>query len=291
MARTPIQAPATRPPAYGLIVAAPTVETPATAWGAGWEFNREQCAGGGRTGTNCRGGNPERTVDTETDDELVEGDPFLVWAERHCRTIGFAAGEFEARARRQLAAIESYELANELWTGTLTSDSQEPANGMREMANRALVDVGSDTVTDGEVEPVEALGRLVRGLDECSHGTVGMIHVTSQVLVALVAASAVYRDGSKWYTPMGHIVVADAGYDGSGPGGAPAGVTQWAYATSLISVRLAPVSVPASFDDSVDHRTNRVVVYAERLVGYQSEWCCHLAAEIDLPVPLIGAPS
>ena len=293
MSRQIVEAPRATPPRYGLIAVAPLIQNdPNLVWIDGWEFNREACAGGGRVALNCGGGTQEMVPGTDPDD-LISGDPFVVWAERHCSTLGFAAGDYEPRARRNLASVVSFELANELWTGALRDEANVDPT-VDDIDNLVLSDVTSDTVTNpvgGGVSPELALGLLVGGLADCSHGSVGMIHVTPQLLVALAAAYAVYRDGNIWLTPMGHVVVADAGYDGSGPGHVPAGATQWAYATSMISVRLGTVDIPAGFNDSVNKATNTVVVYAQQAVGFQWDECCALAAEVTLPVPAIGPPS
>lgn len=295
MSRQSIAPPPATPPRYGFIAAAPLIPSPiAQDWMQGFQFNREECGGGNRVAINCRGGNDPRVVDDEqTGDTIVHGDPFLVWTERHCTTRGFAAADYEGRATRQLAATVSFELANELWTGTLRDSTNDPDV----LDNAALNDIGSDTVTSGGVDPHLALGLLVGGLGQCSHGSRGMVHVTPQLLVELVRNGSVYRDGNLWLTPMGHIVVADDGYDGSGPGGRPASTTQWAYATSMIGYRVGPVNVPGADENGAvkpswtDRVRNRVLVYADQAVAYQWDECCHIAAEVTLPAPLVGPPS
>lgn len=295
MSRQSIAPPPATPPRYGFIAAVP--DAPGLNprdWMQGFQFNREECGDGNRVAINCAGGNPARTVDDEvTGDDIIHGDPFLVWTERHCTTRGFAAADYRGRAERQLAATVSYELANEFWTGALRDSTADPDV----LDNAALTDIGSDTVTNGGVEPHLALALLVGALGQCSHGSRGMVHVTPQLLVELNRNGAVYRDGQTWLTPMGHIVVADDGYDGTGPGGTPAGATQWAYATSMVTKRLGGVNVPGADEAGAvkpswtDRARNRVLVYADQPVAFQWDSCCHVAAEIALPVPLVGPPS
>lgn len=283
MARQRVDAPPAPAPLYGLVIAAPTIEnTPDEVWGGGFKYAPEGCGNAGRIAVDCFGHNAARSA--AANPAVIEGNPFLVWATDKCSTLGFAARDFDGRARRQLAAAESFEIAEELWGGEIAQAEGYP--------NRYLTDSSSDTVTGAAVDPTVALASLVGALGSCGRGQSGMIHVTPQVLILLASALAIYRDGNIWRTPMGHRVVADAGYDGSGPGGTPASSTQWAYATSDIRVGRGPVDVPGTFNENVDRDTNSVVIYAQRMARY--EWtseCCHLAAEINVPVPLVGPPS
>lgn len=125
-----------------------------------------------------------------------------------------------------------------------------------------------------------------------------MIHCTPQTLVRWVAASAVRLEGGQYLSPLGNIVVADAGYDGSGPGGVAAGASQWAYATGLISIRLStPQVIPGdvetaqSIAQALNREDNTLDVYAQRLALVQWDECCHIAAELDLAVCAIGGAS
>lgn len=279
-----IPAPVATPPRYGLIAVAPTQDTPDGRWTAGFAFTPEQCGQGGRAAINC-GGSTD-VLDPDGNPTPVEGDAFVVWAGDACSTFGLDARDYQGRARRQLAAIESYELANELWTGSLRDDTNAATPDT--MTNVALVDTSSDTVTNGAVSPLDALGCLEQGLGSTIRGQRGMIHVTPQMLVQLVGSGAVQWQGGVWVTPMQNLVVADAGYDGSGPN-SPAGATTWAYATSMIYVRLGPVEViPGEQAEAVDRALNDIRYLAERPVAYVWDHCAHLAAEVDLPTCFPG---
>lgn len=298
MARDTIEAPPATPPRYSLLIAAPAIDDGAR-WEAGFQFAPEGCGTGGRTAVDCFGGTD--AIDPDDNPGIVGGDAFAVWAADRCSTFGYRARDYVGRARRQLAAIESYQVAEELWEGSLNG---EPGLGGSAIDNRPLTHPGSDTVTDGPTSPTGALGALVSALGDCGSGRQGMIHVTSQVLVHLAAVGAIYRDGASWYAPMGHLVVADDGYTGAGPGadgGVPASTSQWAYATSMMRVRLSAVQTvpelpedttnPAGWPAAVDPTTNEVLVIAQRLAAVNWDHCCHIAAELDLAVPLIGGAS
>lgn len=285
--RTPVTAPQARPPGYGLIAAAPVVEDGDLRWAGGWEFLPEGCGIGGRDSIACEGNVGAMTP--ERGPGVVQGDPLWVWAGDTCSTFGSMGRDWQGRARRQLAAIESYELANELWEGTVTTADS--------LANRFLAGPGadSDTVTNGPTDLVRALGCVEQGLAEALHGAQGMVHVTPQLLLHLVAAQVVQRQGNLWTTPTGHIVVADAGYTGAGPASVgPTASSQWVYGTPIIQVRLGPVMViPGDrLAEAMDRQVNTVVVLAGRLAGFQwASECAHIAAEVDEGVCLVGGAS
>lgn len=289
--RAPIQAPQARPPRYGLLAAAPTVDdADLRVLAGGWEYQPEACGLSGRDSITCAGSTQGVMDAADQRPGVLEGDPLWLWAADECSTFGFQARDWQGRARRQLAATESYELAAELWDGTVTA-----ADGL---ANPYLASAAadSDTVTSAAADPVDALACIEAGLARYLRGQQGMVHVTPQLLTHLRAAQAISREGTVWTTSMGHIVVADAGYSGAGPGGAAAGASQWAYGTSMVQVRLGPVEmIPGTLDDArslaaaMDRAVNNVVVVAGRLAGYQwANDCAHVAAEVDLAVCAIG---
>lgn len=275
------------PPRYGLLIAAETITDNTSRWEVGGiTWDPEQCAGGGVAAVECIGNTSSLVIPSNPG--LAEADPFLVWAGDKCSTIGFEAREYEGRARRLLDASQSFWVANEFWTGDLST-----AEGLD---NVPLADVASDTVTTTEVSVLNALGLLEGALADCGQGARGMIHVTSQVLLHAVAERAVELVGQQYMTPLGTIVVGDAGYPGTGPNGEAALTTQWAYATSMVQVRLAPVMiVPGTFDQAlaqmVERSQNTIEIRVQRLALVQWDQCCHFSAEINLPTPAIAGTS
>jgi hypothetical protein len=296
--RAPVEAPQARPPQYGLLAAAPTVDDPdLRVLAGGWKFQPEGCGLAGRDRVACAGN--VGVMDVAAGPDTVEGDAVWVWAGDECSTFGFGARDWQGRARRQLAAVESYEIAAELWDGDV---AQGEAGTGDDLPNRWLAMPGaeSDTVTDGPSSVENAVACVEQALGEALHGQQGMIHVTPQVLTHLVGGQLVTRAGRVWTTAMGHVVVADAGYSGSGPGGVAAdGTGQWVYATPMIQVRLGPVEViPGSLEDAqglaaaLNRGVNTITVVAGRLAGLQwANECAHIAAQVDVPVCVIGGAS
>lgn len=288
--RSRVTAPPARPPRYGLIAAAPAWEgdDDELRMPAGWKYQPEGCGLSGRVAVTCEGSTA--AMDEFDRPAQVEGAPLWVFAGDECTTT--PERDYLGRARRQLAATESFQLAEELWTGSASLAA------VPDLPNRSLARVAgeSDTLTTVANSEANALACIEAGLASALFGAQGMVHVTPQVLVHLMAQQLVRREGTVWVTAMGHIVVADAGYDGSGPGGVAAGASQWVYGTPMIYVRLGPVTtIPESLDDAqgwaqaMTRATNDVVVVAGRLAGYRwANHCAHVAAEIDVPTCAIG---
>ena len=275
--RANVQAPPARPPVYGLIAAAPAIEDPDLRWAGGWSFQPEGCGLGGKVAVVCEGDTTQAGLGGPA---VVEGEPIWIFGADRCTTMQ-RSRDNEGRARRQLAAVESYQLADELWSGTVT------AAATPDLANRWLAGdaADSDTLTTAGVTPVAGLGCVTQGLAEYLKGQPGMVHVTPQLLQHLVADNIVTRQGNLWVTAMGHIVVADAGYSGDGPGGVAAGATQWMYGTAMVRVRRGPVELT----DTIDHTVNTRLVVAGRLAGVQwDSECAHVAAEIAIPLCAVG---
>lgn len=278
MAFAPVNPPPTSPARFGLVAAAQNPDGAGERWEDGYAFAPDTCSFGG-VDDPCNIGTrtpPERPG-------IVESEPFLVWASDECSTFGFAAEDYQARARRLLERCQSKMIAAELWDGEMAASAGWP--------NKALIDSTSDTVTNGGVTPAVALGSLEQYLADVYCGR-GMIHASPQLVTAWAAESLVRREGSLLLTILDTIVVTDGGYSGDGPGGVAAGATQWAYATGLVAVRLGPVSVvPGSFSEAVDRATNTVRFYAERPASAVWDGCAHGAAEVTLAVPLVAGVS
>lgn len=296
MGRAPIDPPVPRPPLYGVL--APgllEVVDNGVRWSDGVEFNPEACAGGGVLRVRDCSVIVDN-VETSDHEGLSVADPFALVHAEDCSTSTHRPRDLAGRARRGLAASESFWLAQALW------DGYDLDGGGAEQEQRPLADLAADTVTSGPVSVTIGLARLERALGSCGRGRRGLIHVTSDVLELAISLGAVVRNGSGsgavYMTAMGHLVVADAGYSGNGPNGEPADDSQWGYATSAIRVRLGAVAtIPSNLDDqeqfafALDHELNTVTVMAWRLALYEWDECCHLAAEFDVPAPLIGGTS
>lgn len=285
------------PPRYGLWASARvTTRDDPVLGGGGIVWAPEGCGESSRFAIGCHGD----TVDQEAPDNpgLLFSVPFGVAGMYECSPFGMETIDYVGRAERQLEVSQSYETANELWTGELAQAEGWDVPDENDKVVRWLSSLESDRITTTAAAPIDVLGLLEQGLADCARGRRGMIHVTPQLLVHLKGLYLVELQGGLYLSPLGNIVVADAGYDGSGPGGTPAGATQYAYATGLVDILTSTVdTIPGSLDSAVEmaialnRADNTITVQSHRAVMYRMDGCCHLAAEVDLPVPAIGGAS
>lgn len=270
--RSPVTAPPAQPPRYGLLVALGS-STGTVRWEGGVDWKPEQCGASGISLDDC--GSYE--ADSLSNQENAEADPWVVYAQAGCSTFGFAARDFGAEARRQLEATRSYQIAHELWRGDLSS------------ATGKLVD--GDPVTDEPSSIKVALGYLEAALASCAQGRRVAIHMSPQALIHAVGQYLLERDNSgQWITPLGSLVIADAGYDGSDADGELPGDSQWMWGSTMPQVLLSPVDVnPPDIDAArqiqvaaMDRSTNDVLVTAQQLALVQYDPCCLFGAELDI---------
>ncbi len=289
--RVPITAPPVVQPRYSLLVAANAngATSGTERWDSGVTWTPEACGAGGISPAWC-GVSPERNPPAQPG--VAIADPFYVFSADQCSASGFAARDWEGRARRALEATQSFQVARELWTGEHTLN--ELAQSRTDKASPFLAD--TSRVVDTNMPAHRAIGAIEQLAMECSQGRRLMIHVPIAVLEEATENGYVLRDtGGILTTAMGNIVVADAGYPGTGPTGpdgdrTPDDSTMWIYATSIVQVRLSEVeTLPKSLAEAhgvaeaMDRPRNHIVVWAQRLALYQLDPCCRIALSTDLP--------
>lgn len=273
------------PPAISLVTSANTITFSAAPegegderWGAGFAYSPVGCGDGGLD-TICP--TPDFVKEACANPELVEVQPFYVYAADKCSTFSFRERDYFDRAAQKLAAVESYFIEQEFMSDTLS------------LGNPHVIDPSVEIVTDGPTSPATALAALEDGLANCMRGNRAMIHVRPGMLILLEASHVIRREGNVWLTAMDNIVVPGRGYPGSAPDGSPATPTsQWMYATSMVTVlrdtvQLLPRPVERTDDNpmgipqsAVTRSTNDITVVAERIVAVTFDpSCCVLAAE------------
>lgn len=252
-------------------------------WGLGFSFQPDPCGDGGISAA-CNPG--AFTVDDRL--PKVDFEPYVVYGGDHCSTFGFTAENYADRARALLERSQSKQIAAELWTGDLAAAETWPNLSFAGTAT------DSDTVTDGPSSVITVLACLEQALAQCGGGDQGMIHATRQLVThwAALGPSVLRREGGLLLTVHDTIVVADAGYDGSGPGGVAAGASQWAYASGLVEVRLGAIQMtPDTLAEATDRAVNTIEYVAWRPAAAVFDGCCLFAAEADLAVCAIGGVS
>lgn len=275
------------PPRTGLIASATVLEsavlatpsdaTPETRWQLGYSWAPEACDANG-TADPCSNVTPK---DADDPPGSLLADPFVVFASDKCRATPAPSRDRIGRARRRLIAGTSKLVAHELWTGDQAQASSFP--------NLYLASPAANTLTNGAVSALDAMVCLEDALATCSDGTT-MIHASPGLMTHWRSLQLVERFGNIFRTANDTIVVADAGYDGSAPTGAPAtSGSVWAYGTDLVTVRLSDISVLPS-DDPEDYAAmtltpaadNSFTFIAERLASAVFDACCHVAVEVNI---------
>lgn len=287
--RGAVNPPQPQPPRVGLLAsarvenfsaspAAASDTDPVTRWEAGFAWAPENVCTGGGVADPC--GTDALTATVALTSQ--EYQPVLLWKADRCSTTDRTRDRV-GRARRALTACTSKLLASEFWEGTLAMAKGFP--------NRFLADPLANTLTNGAVSEASAIACLEEGLAACSCGT-GMIHVTPGMMIRIADHHLVERFGNTFRTPNDTLVVADAGYTGTGPEGQAAlDGSVWAYATDMVDVRLGPIVVfPSANPDDAAAMTigtapdNLLTYRAQRLAAATWDGCCHLAVEVDIPV-------
>lgn len=274
-----VAAPLLAPPAQGLLVAADVIDH-----GDGIEESRgingiawspELCGDGEVWAASCGTvGNAKGTGRNRPANGAAE--PFAAIARDGCSTFGWRAAEYEARARRKLAAIEGAMLEREFWSGTLIP------------GNRNLAEPAANIVGYGLGVRL-SLAVLQQAIADGRAG-VGLIHARPLVVMAWWAAGLLRWDQGKLRTIMGTPVVAGTGYPGTGPAGqVPANGTEWAYATDAVVVERWPARVFPDDENEADRlaqatdRANNLVEFrAERMMVPKWSACVHAAAEVNV---------
>ena len=280
--RAPIIGPLAEPPRVGLIAQARVIDDDnQSRWWNSFSFEPENCGANRGIQDPCDANETKSLTGSE---DIVTIEPYVIWAGDRCSSFGWNARDYEARARRLLLACQSAQVEDEFWTGT---KSTAEGWGNQHLANSATADV----VTPGAAQsPQLALRCLEQYLAECACGARGMIHATRQMVSAWSENGLVRREGGQILTINDTIVVSGAGYDGSSPDGEPAASgSVWAYATSIVTVRLSPIIVnPERIDDALDRTANTIEYRAERLAAAYWDGCCHGAARVNLELCAIG---
>jgi hypothetical protein len=259
------------PPSTGLIQSARTGSD--IRWSGepiGWRS--ERCPG--VQGFSLCAELPDEDIPPVVGDTEVHVFPQAYRVRDFCGTRG---GELDSsRVRRQAEAVASFVVAEELWTGTLTKAGPGEIDGAP-YVNPHLASAAADTVaTTGAADVAERLGILEQEARQASRGQQVFLHVPIQYVTPI--ADKLRRVGGLLYTALDSVVVADAGYPGTGPGGTG---TSWAYATGPVEVRLSPIdTIEGRTAETVMRNINRQEIWATRAFAVSFDPCVHLAADL-----------
>lgn len=188
----------------------------------------------------------EKTPDTAS--AVAEFEPTGIHQAVECTT--FSQDRAATLATEALDVTAEYQLGLELATAV-------------ETGNPSLADASSTTAGD----VVTALAAIENSIAGALYGRLGYIHVSPGMLVELLAADLLTREGRTWRSPMGNTVVASPGYVTLGDN---------IHATAEV---FASLSVPETRVD-VDRSINQSVAYAEQIGLAAFDPCFNIAVEV-----------
>lgn len=189
--------------------------------------------------------------------EFGEADTFHVYGSYSCGHGGGRTADYaQQRATEHLQVREEAFVERAIWTGELDNEGFAPA---------------AEEAVTGAVSIRRAIAALVQWL-AVNYGSQGVLHMTREAAEYAVSEDVLIVVGNQLRTRTGMLVVAGAGYPGTGPAGQdPAAGQTYIYATpALLGYRseIFPGTVGAGA--GFDRENNDLYAVAER--GYAVGW-------------------
>lgn len=202
----------------------------AVRWpGHGLKFQPWPCRGAYVDDSGC---SPTMlTSDTPECEEYEEQLPFKMYDVLRYSAFSHIAEDPESFMRTRMGLLVSSLLAKELVDGA--------GSGGLSLSSEAHY-AGGGAFSTTAVDLDDALAALEEDLASNLNGTQGMIHVPPGLMFEAVDKGQIEWTGSRYETPLGNIVVADAGYVGMAhpAGSSAAGAKKtWIYASGPVYYR------------------------------------------------------
>lgn len=271
----PVRGVLAAPPLTGLVASADRPPNTGERWEQGFSWIPERCGSIYQLVPWCSVDNPASYVPPRYGGTYYRP-PGVRFADE-CSTLG---GELDTdRLQRIAEATTPFVIARELWDGAMGQADSWVFRGVT-YTNARLADPSATVVTGSSTTLQGGLAYLEQAAVEASRGQRIMIHLPTVATGDL----AVYarREGPNLLTRQDNLIVVDAGYPGTGPAGQAVGATTWAYATSMVQVRISALEVITDPTQTVDRATNTVTAWAERVFAAVFDPCVHFAVQITL---------
>ena len=244
---------------YGLLTAAIgplSLSSVQGGLGGGVRYLPETC---GRTRTypvDCPADVDPPTKTFDPNDDLIDADPFVVYASLQCGASGFTAAELEAKVRRRYANGEQSGVESEF--GDILAAAADPLTAPDPSSIESVV---------GELE------QWLYG-SGANYGNIGYLHAPIRVMAHAAFAGMLVQDRNLWKTQMGTIWVFGGGYPDDGT----------IYITGQVTLWRADDIVVPPVDQTFDRATNQYKLVAER--EYAAAYDCAAASAVfDPAVP------
>lgn len=246
-------------------------------WVLGMTIEPEPCAGGFLTDP-CDADGPYG--ETPVEPTLIGPvQPFVATASIACGTFGTRYETRRDRVLRRLRAVRSFQLEREFWTGIR-------AIAQSYSANQWLTKAGSTSINFGApMALATAFAELEQAIADASTWATGMIHCQPRTFAHWYRLRCFDKVGNIGISPLGTIVVSGRGYPGTGVQGTTStglgGDAAYAFATSLVQVRLGPETVLADQPNpggvrggpALDPSTNELLVTADQPISANWDGC------------------
>lgn len=260
-----VTGPAATPSLHGLIASAQVVNEADDRWTMGLTWAPEFSGGVSVYAPDCTT-NLELSVSL-TNPACVEHQPVMLEVGIERSTWGFKSQDYEGLATRVLEAGATKALEAEFWQTAV-------------LGNQSLAVSGAN-VAGLNLSPRRALAALEAKIASWATGGRGMIHAPVE-LASLWAYDGylIIEDGNRLVTKSkGNIVVAGAGYLGTGPVGhanyTPGAGKAWAFASGMVQVRQSGVIVtPDTLAEATNRSTNKVSYRASRYAAANFDPAC-----------------
>lgn len=267
----------TRP--YGLLSSIEPVHLSDPHWQTGLEWESDCSVAVTGTLPPC----PDPVAAKSTDGGLIfcSADPFTVYGSYKCPPVGRPAGEARVIAENRLKRNKEWAVERIFWTGITPVGTVNPSlQGGNDTCEITPVDL---TPVAGALSPVAAIAALESNIADCIPGALGVIHVNFGLLPFMARDYLLVEKNGKYYTPSGQLIVAGAGYPGSGPGNVPADPGEtWIFSSGPVAVYNSDIFfTPSHIDQAVNRSLNDVTFWAEQT--YAVIWeCCSFAIRVSL---------
>jgi hypothetical protein len=144
-----------------------------------------------------------------------------------------------------------------------------------------LVSEAIDVTQTNVDSALEAVAAVEDGLADVWRDAVGMIHVTPGTLFEIAPHLEFVEN--RFYTPTGHIVVADAGYSGISPAsGAASSGAVWVYGSSPVHYKYLTPDWSGQMWENFNYRRDQFLVRVDGLGIAVFEPCSVVAAKGNL---------
>jgi hypothetical protein len=271
----PVRGVLAAPPLTGLVASADRPPDTGERWEQGFSWIPERCGSAYQLVPWCSVADPNPCVSPRYAGTYYRP-PGVRFADQ-CSTLGGALDT--DRLQRIAEATTPFVIARELWDGAMGQADSWTMSGVA-YTNARLADPSAVVVPGSATTLQGRLAALEQAAVEAARGQRIMIHLPTIGTGDL--AMYVRREGTNLLTRQDNLVVVDAGYPGTGPAGQAVSTTAWAYATSMVQVRISPLEIITDPAQTVDRSTNTVTAWAERVFAATFDPCVHFAVQIAL---------